>query len=243
MSTMRSRMRYAARGMTGALPLLAAALGLGACVDDYTALELSRPETRHQINYSSRAEALLVEVPPGAHGLSFNQEADVIQFLARYKVESSGQLRLSTPYGTREHAAANQSLREIRELAREHGVAPGNIVVGRHAAPARGGNAVKVAYDKPVAIPPACADWSEDAGRTRERLHYPQFGCATQRNLALNVANARDLQRPQDEQDGSSERMGVNWTKYVYAGAAAGNAGASQPAVGSDSKPGKPMRN
>jgi pilus assembly protein CpaD len=223
--------------------LLAVAAGLAACVDDYKALELSRPETRHVISYTSRTEALLVEVPPGAHGLSANQEADVWQFIARYKVESNGNLRLSTPYASRQHATARASLNDIREIAREQGVPPGRIVVGRHAPGARSTNAVKLAYDKPVALPPECADWSEDVGRTRERLHYPHFGCATQRNLALNVANSRDLQRPQEEQPGSAERFSVNWTKYVGAGSAAANAGAAQPSVGADSKPGKPVKN
>lgn len=216
--TTRSRRRNLAK----TLPLLAAtACGLAACVDDYKALELSRPETRHQIAYAQRTEALLVEVPSGSHGLSANQEADVWQFIARYKVESNAQLRLSTPYSSRQHSAASAALRDVREIAREQGVPASSIVVGRHAPGRNSGNALKVAYEKPVAVPPDCADWSEDVGRTRERLHYPQFGCATQRNLALNVANSRDLQRPQDEQPGSAERMSVNWTKYVNAGAAA----------------------
>lgn len=224
------------------LTVMAVAAGLAACVDDYQALTLSRPETRHQIAYSSRTEALLVEVPAGAHGLSGNQEADVWQFISRYKVESNGSLRLSTPHATRQHAAASASLADVRDIARELGVPAARIVVGRHASGHRSGNAVRLAYDKPVALPPDCADWSEDVGRTRERLHYPHFGCATQRNLALNVANSRDLQRPQDEQPGSSERRSVNWTKYVGEGSAAANAGASQTPIGADSKPGKPLK-
>jgi pilus assembly protein CpaD len=46
-------------------------------------------------------------------------------------------------------------------------------------------------------------------------LHYPEFGCATQSNLAGMVANARDLQRPQDEQPRSAERRSQSWSKYI----------------------------
>jgi len=226
-----------------AAPAALLALALGACdrPDDYMALTLSRPETRHTIGFASRTEALLVEVPPESHGLSANQEADVWQFIARYKIESNGELRISTSASPREHAIASAALRDVRELAREQGVPPGKVLVGRHNPGPRSARAVKIAYDKPVALPPECGDWSEDIGRTRERLHYPQFGCATQRNLALNVANSRDLQRPQNEEPGSAERRSVTWTSYVNAGAAAASAGAAQQTVGADSKAGKPL--
>ena len=53
---------------------------------------------------------------------------------------------------------------------------------------------IRLAYQRPVAVPPPCDHWTEDVGRNEERIPYPNWGCATQRNLAVMVDNARDLQ-------------------------------------------------
>lgn len=72
----------------------------------------------------------------------------------------------------------------------------------------------------------------------RERLPYENFGCASQRNLALTVANARDLQVPQEETPRSSEVRSASWSKYVGGSKGAGGSGASGgDAGGGVSKP------
>ena len=73
----------------------------------------------------------------------------------------------------------------------------------------------RLSFETPVAVAPECGHWHRDVGRDRERIHYPEFGCSTQRNLAGMVANARDLQRPQDEQPRSAERRSQIWTRYI----------------------------
>ena len=66
-----------------------------------------------------------------------------------------------------------------------------------------------------MAVPPPCDDWSRDVGRNEERIPYPNWGCATQRNLALTVDNARDLGQPQPEDPRSGERRSATWSAYV----------------------------
>ena len=46
-------------------------------------------------------------------------------------------------------------------------------------------------------------------------LPYPNFGCATQRNLAVQVANPADLLTPRTMQPGSAERRDTVWDAYV----------------------------
>jgi pilus assembly protein CpaD len=73
-------------------------------------------------------------------------------------------------------------------------------------------------------VPPQCDDWSEDVGRNEARIPYPNWGCASQHNLAVMVDNARDLRQPQAEDPRSGERRSVTWSGYV---GAAGSAQAS----------------
>jgi pilus assembly protein CpaD len=90
---------------------------------------------------------------------------------------------------------------------------------------------VKLAYQRPVAVPPQCRDWATDLGENREPLPYNDFGCASQRNLALTVANARDLQFPQDETPRLSERRSATWESYKGSGGASGGGGFIVPAA------------
>jgi pilus assembly protein CpaD len=208
--------------------IAAVACGASACtrLDDYTAADLQEPAKRHPIGYVPQTEALLVEVPPSG-GLSANQQADVVRFLERYKREGTGQLQLSAPRGAGAHLASTRSVKQVQSLLDEAGVNPDAIQLSRHGAQSRTGPAVKLAYEKPVAVPPQCRDWATDLGENRERLPYNNFGCASQRNFALTVANARDIQVPQPETPRSAEKRSTGWGDYIGA-----ESGAEAAAVG-----------
>lgn len=223
-------------GLKGAcrLGLCAALLGamassLAGCnrLDDYTAADLQDPVKRHPIAYSSRPEILFVEVAPGGAGLSANQEADVYRFVERYKAESTGALRIAAPRSAGKHLAISGSARQIESIVRNAGVPPHAVETSRYAGDTGGAPALQLSYDRTLAVAPQCADWGTDLGENRERLPFNNFGCATQRNLALNVANGRDLLVPQEEAPRSSERRSATWTKYV----AVESGGSSSPAT------------
>jgi len=46
-------------------------------------------------------------------------------------------------------------------------------------------------------------------------LPYPDFGCATQRNFAAQVANPADLIGPRSMTPAAAERRDVVWGKYI----------------------------
>ncbi len=191
------------------------------------AIGLSNPEVRHPIGFAPRTESLDVEVPPGAEGLSPNQHVDVYRFLYRFKREAAGRLSIDVPAGARDRAAIARSLQGIQAQVAEAGI-DYRVLRGRHYGPRDGVPSIRLAYRRPVAVPPPCDDWSEDVGRNEERIAYPNWGCATQRNLAVMVDNARDLRQPQAEDPRSGERRSVTWSAYV------GSSGASS-ASSSDS--------
>jgi pilus assembly protein CpaD len=207
------------RALAGAGALLIAA-ALSGCnkLDDYTAADLGNPVKRHAIGFGAQSEALYVELAPSGGGLSNNQHADVFRFVDRYKKESNGSLRISAPGSAGGHLASAGTVRQVEEIVRDAGVDPAAVEIVRHKGSSRMGPAIKLAYDRPVAAPPNCGDWNTDLGENRERLPYNDFGCSTQRNLALNVANARDLQAPQDETPRSSERRSMSWRDYTGSG-------------------------
>lgn len=202
---------------------------------DQEALRLNSPKERHAIGFRSGRALLDIEVPPISHNLSANQQADVLGFLDRYVAESSGPLRISVPGSARDQGRGGAALRQVRALAEDAGVAGSAVRVERYTTRSADGGVLKLSYNRREVVPPECGDWSEDLGVNHDRVHYPNFGCATQRNLALTVANPQDLQRPAREQPTSSERRSAGWTKYVSSGgsgaapaAASGKAGAEK---------------
>jgi len=197
---------------------------------DAVAVGLSNAELRHPIGFKPRGESLEVEVPAGAEGLSPNQHVDVYRFLRRYRHEAVGRLVLTVPTGVRDQAAVAQSLQEIQRQVAEAGIDYRLVRGAPHDARSAGTPAIKLGYKRPVAVPPPCDDWSRDVGRNEERTPYPNWGCATQRNLALMVDNARDLGQPQAEDPRSGERRSVTWSAYV-----GGNGATADPARGASS--------
>lgn len=200
---------------------------------DAAAVGLSNAEVRHPIGFSPKSENLEVEVPAGAEGLSANQQVDVYRFLRRYKREAAGRLVITVPTAVRDQAAIAQSVQEIQRQVAEAGVDYRLLHGARHDARSGGTPAIKLAYQRPVAVPPPCDDWSRNVGRNEERIPYPNWGCATQRNLAVTVDNARDLGQPQAEDPRSGERRSVTWSAYVGGNApSAGDSAAADGARG-----------
>ncbi|MBX9590298.1 MAG: CpaD family pilus assembly protein [Hyphomonadaceae bacterium] len=232
--------RAAVRGCILALAA-ASVLALAACdrdrrLDDALAVELNDPERRHPIGFNARAETLDVEVPADAEGLSPNQHIDVFRFLKFYKREANSRLVIAVPGGPRPPASIAQSLQGIQRHVVEAGI--DYRLTRARPVPANEIPAIRLVYRRPVAVPPTCDKWGENVARNEARIPYPNFGCATQHNLAIMVDNARDMQRPQEEDPRAGERRTVTWSAYVgQSGGGGGDSGggdaaAKKPALG-----------
>jgi pilus assembly protein CpaD len=220
MSGLRQPRTAGARLPAHALLVVAAVslLALAACdreprLDDALAVQLNNPEKRHPIRFDARIETLDVEVPGDAEGLSPNQTVDVYRFLKLYRRESNSRLVIAVPSGARPPASIAQSLQGIQRQVVEAGV--DYRLTNAKPAPPGEIPAIRLAYRRPVAVAPTCDKWGENVARNDERLPYPNLGCATQRNLALMVDNARDMQSPQPEDPRAGERRNVTWSAYV----------------------------
>lgn len=201
------------------------------------ALLLSDSERRHEIRFTDKTEALMVAVVPGGYGLSPNQEVDVAEFASRFKAESTSRIRISTPVAHRDRAAVERSVAGARSILLDAGVPPGAVEAARHRGDRYESSAIRLSFERPVAIPPSCGTWPEDLGPNRERVNYTDFGCATQRSVAVMTANPRDLMGPQPELPRSSERRSVHWSEYTKAAGGAPASPASTAPAG-DVKPG-----
>jgi pilus assembly protein CpaD len=219
----------------------ASLLALTACdsgrhMDDSTAVQLGNAELRHPIGFGARAETLDVEVPADADGLSPNQNIDVYRFLKLYKREATSRLVIAVPGDPRPPASMAKSLQGIQKHVTDAGI--DYRITRAKRMPAGEVPSIRLVYRRPVAVPPACDKWGENVGRNEARIPYPNYGCATQHNLAVMVDNARDLKGPQEEDARSGERRHVTWSGYV--GKETGGGGVGDNAGDAAKKPALP---
>lgn len=203
-----------------ALALLVA--GLAGCKHE----EITRPQVagwalvdpsqRHPIIVSQQPQTMEVRIPASARGLSPRQRAEVLEFADRSRASDAGNSRLviQAPGGGANETASMYAVGEIRQILSDMGFSETSIAVEAYHA---GGSAppLRISYLRYVAEAPVCGYWPTNLAEQPDNGNYPNFGCASQHNLAVMVANPGDLLGPRTESDRAGERRDATWGKYV----------------------------
>ena len=196
-----------------------AALGVLLCVlagcddariPDEAYAKLADPRKFHAIAVT--AETATVELPllPDGSGVSPSSYFDVVRFVRRYRQDGKGPLVIAVPPRARHDRAVAENVRTIRRLIAQAGVSGHNVrYQGGHA------GVIALSYDRIAAIGPTCGNWSENVLRNPQVLPSPNFGCASQRNLAAMVDNPTDLLYPAQETPRLSERRAAAFQSYI----------------------------
>lgn len=174
------------------------------------------PSQRHPILVSQEPSTLTLPVSRGSSGLSPAQRADVLAFASRYRASDTGNSRLiiAAPSGSSNEVAAMRAVHQVRRILAD--LSFGDAAISVEPYPANGSRApVRVSYMQYVAEAPECGLWPENLAHDPGNVPYANFGCATQRNLAMQVANPADLLGPRTMTDRSSERRDVVFGKYI----------------------------
>lgn len=178
---------------------------------------LLEPTQRHPILVSQQPATMKIPVSRGSYGLKPSQRTRLSNFLARYRAMDAGNSKLviAVPSGSPNEVAAIQVVAEVRHMMAEYGFSQASTHVEAYHA---GGNPeapIRVSYLRYVAKGPECGDWPTNLASEPANLAYPNFGCATQRNLAAMVANPADLLGPRRETPRPGERRDNMWGKYI----------------------------
>jgi pilus assembly protein CpaD len=210
--------RAAALGIASALAVLvlpgcADGLDPGGHVAGWT---LISPEERHPILVSEEPATHAIRVARGSNGLTPHQRARVADFIGRYRAADAGNSRLSiaVPSGAANEIAALKAVADVRHIASDFGIDESRIAIRPYSSHRSGDAPLRVSYTRYVAEAPACGDWSTNLADDRRNLPYPNLGCATQRNFAMQVANPADLIGPRTMTPAIAERRDVRWEKF-----------------------------
>ena len=172
-------------------------------------------EDRYPITVNADTATYRLEAPRGTNRLTPNLAAEARAFLASYKTRGHGGLTISAPVGSANEKNAKSIALDVGRLAGEAGLAPEDVILTSYSVSADESDApVILSYTRYVASVKPCGDWSKNLGRSIENNPFPNFGCATQNNLAAMVEDPHDLVAPRPMDAADAERRAKVFEKY-----------------------------
>jgi pilus assembly protein CpaD len=180
----------------------------GSLPDDY--------RTRHPIVVGEQEKTIDIPIATGASELTRGQREVIGGFASGYASANSGTFRIIVPHSSRNQAATAMASRQIRKLLTHYGVPAKKIVVESYGAGDPGEAApIRLSYFAITASTPACGQWPEDlVVNTFENKNYHNFGCATQNNLAAQIADPNDLLGPRRMTPADATQRGLALERY-----------------------------
>lgn len=168
----------------------AIALALAACADLTNGPDAAyNPMTRFPINVEPHMATLRVAYDGPRGGLDSNASAQLARFAKDYLDRGAGAISVSASSRYPQGSAA------VAERLTGYGIPRAKILIGTQDS-LDPGEGIKISYIRYEAEAAPCGDWSVNLGDTTSNKVSPNFGCATQHNLAAQVADPRDLVAP-----------------------------------------------
>ena len=185
-----------------------AALVLAACAYPVNGPEDAiSVEPLYTITVEPHMEMVRLPFNAARGGLDQTGAADLERFARDYIDNGSGALAID---GSRRNPDAP---RAVADRLATLGVPRDRILIG-NPDNADSGDDVRLSYIRYQAHAEDCGDWSTNLGYTSANKVSPNFGCATQHNLAAMVADPRDLVSPKPLDPNDAQRRLTVLEKY-----------------------------
>jgi pilus assembly protein CpaD len=191
------------------LAALAFAAILAACAPTPKEAQWSGAESPKETKVMFLRQTLDVHFDPGKDVLSATEEKRIADFVAREDIGvydditlASGNADARGSLATRRAQSVAAYLRtmHLKSAADDKAEAPSDqvsVVVGRY-----------------VVVPPNCPDWRKPSDDDPANTTSSNFGCATETNLGLMVADPRDLIEGKDPGPGDGEHAAYGVQRY-----------------------------
>lgn len=213
---------------TAAAALLAGtAFALGGCAGapSNSVIVGSVPQdyrTTHPIVISEQEQTLDVPVASSDRRMVAGVRDMVRGFAQKYRHSASGMVRIMVPHGSANAGSASIVSHQVRKTLIASGVPASLTEIVPYDAGGSGDAPIRVAFRATTAHTNQCGRWPTDLAQNDNNGNYENFGCASQNNLAAQVANPSDLLGPRGMTPIDSERRTAVYQSYVTNGSSAG---------------------
>jgi pilus assembly protein CpaD len=153
---------------------------------------------RHPIVLTEAQSTLDIPVGPNDARLTIGMKDTIKGFAQTFAASSAGQMLIQMPHGSPNAAVAARLGQDIRATLAASGIRNQRIVLTGYAAQAEGDAApIRLSFVATRAVTAPCGEWPEDLSNdTAGNRNWYNFGCASQNNLAAQIANPSDLIAP-----------------------------------------------
>lgn len=165
--------------------------------------------TNHPITIGEQEQVADIPVGHADTRLSITQRSIVQHTASNYRANGSGVIHILVPAGSPNARAAARLRDDIASVLRKSGVKPFNISSENYQAESSQSAPVRLSYSAMTASTNQCGQWPKDLLDTADNRHYANYGCASQNNLAAQIANPADLLGPRATSPIDAERRGV----------------------------------
>ena len=172
----------------------------GAIPDDY--------RTRHPIVMNEVEHSIDLPISSGERRLTVGMRDTIGGFASDYRGQSSAIVQMMLPSGSPNAGTAQYLSKEMRHVLVNAGVPASRIVITSYQASGYGDAApVRLSFVAMTATTDQCGQWPEDlANDTYQNKNWQNFGCATQANMAAQIASPTDLLGPRKAAPIDAER-------------------------------------
>ncbi|MEL7486192.1 MAG: CpaD family pilus assembly protein [Pseudomonadota bacterium] len=156
-------------------------------------------EQAHPIAVDSQVVTLTLNVDPTTNELGNLDQARIRGFADAYLRGGHGPISVTSPSGASDDFDGQEQASDIRKYLHKLGVPWSSISGASYRTGDDQNRQVILSYTRYVATPSECGVWKGIRTRDYKNLRTPNFGCATQNNLAALVSDPRDLIQPANE--------------------------------------------
>lgn len=173
----------------------------GCAIDNQSVTYTASPEdyrTTHPIIVSEQDQVLDLPVGMYTTKLTYGTAQIINGFSQNYKRSTASQLMILYPKGSGNAGIAQRYAMNVAEHIKTDGIAANELVIATYDAKDYGQEApIRLVYSTIAASTGPCGQWPEDLILdTGANVNYHNFGCATQNNLAAQIADPADLIAP-----------------------------------------------
>ncbi|WP_279481038.1 CpaD family pilus assembly lipoprotein [Aureimonas sp. SK2] len=188
-----------------------ATLSLAGCAQRPDGTVNSIPDdyrVRHPIIVGEAVQDLDILVASSETRLTHADVTRVESFATRFRSARASVMRIQVPAGARNGPAAEQVARDMVRVLGRQGVPRSRIIVSPYdTGPSAEALPIRLSFSGISAgLDHPCGEWPEDLGNTYQNRNYQNFGCASQANLAAQIADPRDLLGPRGMGEIDAER-------------------------------------
>lgn len=176
---------------------------------------------RHPIQINEGIRSVQLFIGSGRTGLTPEQRALAGGFASQWRRYGSGPLTIELPANVANEVSSSRTVQELKSLLASSGVPPRAIQIATYQSQGPSNVApVRLAFPAVSAqVASRCHAGTESLAPDatfESTQNYPMrnFGCATQHNLAVQVANPEDLVQPRAEQPAYAARRRFVIEKY-----------------------------